>query len=216
MTLQFQNLWGSPAVSLEGLPSHLPIHECPGVRHTSTSPPFSPAVLEVQSVMSLLTWVLMWTDRHTDMYSECCNRLQCALTTSYNSAKLNEHEVQVPNIWPLGIRSIDPFGFSLSYWSQYRKTDCIVLGLHPTVGGAHACQNNKDQTSETTRYFGHVDIVKLAHQHSMLMLAVLIFNTNERHTCLWASFSSCLWFDSILVAWQESAQHRISLTQTLS
>jgi hypothetical protein len=27
----------------------------------------------------------------------------------------------------------------------------------------HACQNNKDQT---TRYFSHVDIVKLAHQRS--------------------------------------------------
>jgi hypothetical protein len=56
-----------------------------------------------------------------------------------------------------------------------------VLGLHPTVGGAHACQNI-DQTSETSRYFSHVDIVKLAHQRSTLMLAVPIFNTNERHT----------------------------------
>jgi hypothetical protein len=48
-----------------------------------------------------------------------------------------------------------------------------------------------------------------------LMFAVPNSNTNGRHTCLWASFSSCLWFDPILVAWQESAQRRVSLTQTL-
>ncbi|KIK33946.1 hypothetical protein CY34DRAFT_675743 [Suillus luteus UH-Slu-Lm8-n1] len=40
-------------------PTHLWIHECPGVKRTPTSPPFPPAVLDVQSFEDEMTFNIL-------------------------------------------------------------------------------------------------------------------------------------------------------------
>jgi hypothetical protein len=68
---------------------------------------------------------------------------------------LDEHEVQAPNISPLGIGSTDPSSH-IDHSIEKQIASC-------KASIQQARKNKKDQT---TRYFSHIGIVKLAHQRS--------------------------------------------------